>query len=269
MKEKQICLICLWQYIFCSTKRNYVLTCEGKTLWFPLIKVRKKNCYKAAPPRGVRTGNNSTQTCWCTRFWKHHAVFPENWPEPFTEGLDSIRNVCVLCQAMPYGWRQREHFVGPAVLWTIARPLRHIVPPRRSMQSPRAKKLAWNLNKKNNLNWGRALTADKIRFIFPSCFWLHVTNQKASLGSQLWARPTIPCFAFLCRRSCRGPEGKSWFEDGHRRAVSNGDGVNSLHNHLYILLHRASLAETFDSFQERDAVSCQNSRRPQTALSNL
>lgn len=148
MKEKQICLICLWPYIFCSTKRNYVLTCEGKTLWLPLIKVRKKNCYKAAPPRGVRTGNNSTQTCWCTRFWKHHAVFPENWPEPFTEGLDSIRNVCVLCQAMPYGWRQREHFVGPAVLWTIARPLRHIVPPRRSMQSPRAKKLAWNLNKK-------------------------------------------------------------------------------------------------------------------------
>lgn len=268
MKEKQICLICLWPYIFCSTKRNYVLTCEGKTLWFPLIKVRKKNCYKAAPPRGVRTGNNSTQTCWCTRFWKHHAVFPENWPEPFTEGLDSIRNVCVLCQAMPYGWRQCEHFGGAccAVNNSSTAETHHATEEKHA--KPESKETSMKSEQKD-LNWGRALTADKIRFIFPSCFWLHVTNQKASLGSQLWARPTIPCFAFLCRRSCRGPEGKSWFEDGHRRAVSNGDGVNSLHNHLYILLHRASLAETFDSFQERDAVSCQNSRRPQTALSNL
>lgn len=46
MKQNQIGLIC----IFCSTKRNYVLTCEGNTLWFPLIKVRKKTATKLLHP---------------------------------------------------------------------------------------------------------------------------------------------------------------------------------------------------------------------------
>lgn len=81
-------------------------------------------------------------------FWKHHVVFPENWLQ---RGWIQLKMFVSFCQAMPYGWIQCKHFVGPAVPWTIARPLRHTVPPRRSMQG-------WNQGDQHDiLTWKRVI----------------------------------------------------------------------------------------------------------------
>lgn len=101
-------------------------------------------------------------------------------------------------------------------------------------------------------------------YLFLRLFWHQVINQKPPLR----ACPVVPGFAFLCRRrSHGGADRDSVFENGHRRGVSQRDGVNSLDNHVHILLHRTGLAKSFDSFQERDAVSHHNSRTTDTAQS--
>lgn len=75
-------------------------------------------------------------------------------------------------------------------------------------------------------------------------------------GHQLSGCSTVPGFSFLCRRSSSGGlKGCSLFEKGHGRTVCNWDGVNSLDNHIHILIHIACLAKSFNGFQERDTVS--------------
>lgn len=237
-------------------------------LWLSLG-CKKKNGWKPVPPNAVRVGTSSTLACWSMRFWKHHAVFLENWPESLTEGLDSIRNVCVLCQAMPYGSRQCEYFVEPAGLWTIARPLGHIVPPRRSMQGQRPTKPTFDCYKKNySYCGGEGYTADEMWLIFSRLFWHEVTNQRPRWGTNYQFVPhTVPGFAFLCRRRrWRGPGGNSGLKEGHRGAVRHRDGVNSLDHHLHVLPHGASLAQPLNSFQKRMAVSCPKTWAAKTAL---
>lgn len=86
---------------------------------------------------------------------------------------------------------------------------------------------------------------------------------KDSVGCQLHTRPkvpTVPGFVLLCgrkrRKSWGWPGGTSGPEDGRSRAVRQRYWENSLDHHLYVLSYRASLAQSFNEFQERNTVFC-------------
>lgn len=127
--------------------------------------------------------------------------FSEIWPESLTEGLDSISNVCVLCQTMPYGWRQCKGSVGPAALWTIAPQLRPIISSRRSMQARKTKETSCNSIRKDYLYCGKAYSTENQIFssLLASCdklkkhttitwFWLPLLQEcwRVAQGLYVW-----------------------------------------------------------------------------------
>lgn len=173
--------------------------------------------------------------------------------ELLTEGLDSIRNVCVLCRALPYGWRQCERSVGPrCAVNNSSTTHTHIVPPRRSRPETRGKRRAILFDRGSDADAG-----DETRFSF----------RRSSVGRWASACPTVPGFALFCGRIRGRPGGKSGLEGGRGRAVGRGDGVHSLDHHLHVLPHGAGPAETLDGFQEREATSRRRRRTSETARS--
>lgn len=167
--------------------------------------------------------------------------------------LDTVRALCGACCAVNNSSTTETHYAT-----------------KEKHASPEPRIPACSFNKKGAIYiCGRETQiADEMWFIFPILSWNQVTN-KASLGRQLSACPTLPGFPFLCRRKriWGGPEGNSGLEDGHRRAVRQRNRINSLDHHLHVLPHRASLAEALNGFQERNEVSCQNSCTFRTAKS--